>query len=1466
MPQSPDDPKSQPGSPVGGAPEPEISLRSLKKSPTSKEVKPIQITRRRALLIGVANYDSPHYNRLRFPVEDVRRFRAVLLSYGYTSVECLDDAIADERWKPSLANIKSALKRLCEEAAEDELIWVHFSGHGTRRRVGEKDVRLLITQDTRPSDEVGTALRVEEDIEVLLRQSKARQKVLSLDACYVGAGRDPGTPDSPQQIVYDFGEGIATLAASSSSQVAQESAEDRLGMYTSCLLTVLQTEVTRQKFAALSSIAHGVFAAVVREYKQRDRLPQQPTHYFEGMGELLLVDLRPRGAQGMKHSLSHIEALPVQIPEYTLSTPAIEVNNFRVTYHARHRGQPVIATILSLEFCEEKKLYKNEQKFLDDVIACLLDAGQVPNVAAVRDSGKTSDGRTYFVTAYIPGKRLSKQMKLGCSIKEIINYSSQVANALAVMHAKNVIHGDLSPERILIKNDKEVWLLDFGVAAIEAKLRLLQQPNEERSPYWPPEFVPSSPQHPEHGEGDIFALGKIIEELLGQPGSLSLRDDHPALARLADRMVQGTPSLRPTAAQVAIELKAMLQPSLLPWIGGAAGVCLLGGAAWWFAIHPGPGPSAADLSTPKGGPVIVKVSLPDGSPPIPSPPIAVDPYEEARSVLRKALALRTEPELVLAALRELEWVGDLSFVAELQALLKDSGSTIKVRVAAARALGRGGASEAVKPLRELVADEQLDPALWQESLRVLTQLENPIQVLNGVARPYLGPSSDPVRRETVAALFAPIDPKAQAVLDELHPAGRKEDQDALSIAAEPAVMLARSRSLSESARATLAKLLPSSGLPTEIQATLALSLAAEGDRTGIDVLRRLVTSAKAGGSLGQLQETAQQLLARIDPQSEQCQTFAGAMSGGSPSYTSLMGIHHCPQPEQYIPSLQGLVKKWSGTQAERQLSVHAAAATLRIGSILSPVGRTPPLPQDPRELAKVLAEQKKTQASKEQIALLFANHVKIALNRAETKTRRLRAAEQAARLRPFVPAPYIQDKKSPATPVQVVIQEALQQVGDAKTSTDPIDRLLPLLQETNPAKLADAMKHEKNRDIQLLLAWRVNSPEANQILKQAARGHGVAAMRSYGELLKREQPVRKPGVDPLQQYRTATPDDRVEIINALSGWPFPESKTTLVHATGDGYVEVRRSTVQVIGESTLNKEHELDALSALRLMFADSDWLVHVHLRRILGEKHVSASEAPKAPTWPPPPEEKRFVRPNGKPDDPPPPAPTECTFNFSADDGGVEIEANGQPLTLPASLVSKEFKYSASYLNDRGEPRTVTGKCDPGEAVPVPLPISKEGQLLGRGIRLWKENNSSDAAQKLFSQVQQSAGALAKWTNPDAVSRGRSIVARSYYYLGKILFAKRKNLFAHEQFEKFLSHPGAAQHSDLVQDARTQRAVVEKQLGRFMIRLPVNGRCQEHTRWAEHGEGKSVEIGDREFGNLKIEKERTLEGTHECK
>ena len=104
------------------------------------------------------------------------------------------------------------------------------------------------------------------------------------------------------------------------------------------------------------------------------------------------------------------------------------------------------------------------RRFIQEAKA--LSAINHPNILTVYEIGQ-SDSIYFIATEFIDGKTLRKRVTDGAiNIDEALGLAAQVADALTAAHATGIVHRDVKPENIMLRQDGFVKLLDFGLARL----------------------------------------------------------------------------------------------------------------------------------------------------------------------------------------------------------------------------------------------------------------------------------------------------------------------------------------------------------------------------------------------------------------------------------------------------------------------------------------------------------------------------------------------------------------------------------------------------------------------------------------------------------------------------------------------------------------------------------------------------------------------------------------------------------------------------------------------------------------------------------------------------------------------------------------------------------------------------------------------------------------------------------------
>jgi eukaryotic-like serine/threonine-protein kinase len=153
-----------------------------------------------------------------------------------------------------------------------------------------------------------------------------------------------------------------------------------------------------------------------------------------------------------------------------------------------------------------------------------------PNVAAVYEVGRTSDGLVYVVMEQVAGEPLSNILAVrgAVSLHEALNLCLQAAAGLEAAHKVGLVHGNLSPSTILISEAEghaRVKLIRFPLASSREQLGDPAIDIAGSAKYASPERLAG--QQPDQ-RCDVFSLGAVLHHLLtGVPPKESLIGSGP---------------------------------------------------------------------------------------------------------------------------------------------------------------------------------------------------------------------------------------------------------------------------------------------------------------------------------------------------------------------------------------------------------------------------------------------------------------------------------------------------------------------------------------------------------------------------------------------------------------------------------------------------------------------------------------------------------------------------------------------------------------------------------------------------------------------------------------------------------------------------------------------------------------------------------------------------------------------------
>ncbi|KAG8846390.1 hypothetical protein FRB96_002003 [Tulasnella sp. 330] len=247
--------------------------------------------------------------------------------------------------------------------------------------------------------------------------------------------------------------------------------------------------------------------------------------------------------------------------------------SFGNVYKASYLGIDVaIKEVLPSNDYDVRKYFEREWR--------LMKEARHPNVVLYLGLSRAPDGRIFIISEYIENGNLrqyihDKSKPFGWRLR--LSFMTDIARALAYLHARKCIHRDLKGENLLVTSNGRLKITDFGFARIAAR-------NEEESKrltfcgtdsYMSPEILVGDEFDL---PTDIFSLGVIFCEII----SRKLADEHifkrtapyfgidadevrklaspgcpPELIALALECCETSPAKRPTMVTILSRLRAI---------------------------------------------------------------------------------------------------------------------------------------------------------------------------------------------------------------------------------------------------------------------------------------------------------------------------------------------------------------------------------------------------------------------------------------------------------------------------------------------------------------------------------------------------------------------------------------------------------------------------------------------------------------------------------------------------------------------------------------------------------------------------------------------------------------------------------------------------------------------------------------------------------------------------------------------
>lgn len=184
-----------------------------------------------------------------------------------------------------------------------------------------------------------------------------------------------------------------------------------------------------------------------------------------------------------------------------------------IVYKARDPNIARVVTLKVMRLDWEARSKKSKKRFRHEA----MSAGQLthPNIVAVYDADEYR-GEPFIVMEYLEGPTLAKMLKTQAPLplERAVDIALQIGDALDYAHQRGVIHRDVNPSNIILLENGQVKVTDFGLA----KLASASSADASQSGVFHGTLDYASPEQilgqEIDGRSDIFSLGVIVYEML----------------------------------------------------------------------------------------------------------------------------------------------------------------------------------------------------------------------------------------------------------------------------------------------------------------------------------------------------------------------------------------------------------------------------------------------------------------------------------------------------------------------------------------------------------------------------------------------------------------------------------------------------------------------------------------------------------------------------------------------------------------------------------------------------------------------------------------------------------------------------------------------------------------------------------------------------------------------------------------